>query len=94
MSANPIQKASEILGSQAKLASVLQVSPAMVHQWMRGIRQVAAERCPAIERATFGQVKCEDLRPDVDWSVLRCTCHEEAAHIELGSSEHELQEAA
>ena len=28
---------------------------------------------PAIERATNGAVRCEDLRPDVDWGVLRST---------------------
>ena len=33
--------------------------------------RVPAEHCPAIERATGGKVRCEDLRPDVDWSVLR-----------------------
>ncbi len=30
---------------------------------------VPAEHCPAIERATG--VRCEELRPDVAWSVLR-----------------------
>ncbi|MCV5533321.1 toxin YdaS, partial [Escherichia coli] len=30
-----------------------------------------AERCPAIERATRGEVLCEELRPDIDWSYLR-----------------------
>lgn len=27
-----------------------------------------------IERETRGQVRCEDLRPDVDWGYLRSTC--------------------
>lgn len=35
------------------------------------VRGVPAEHCPAIERATGGAVRCEDLRPDVDWGVLR-----------------------
>jgi DNA-binding transcriptional regulator YdaS (Cro superfamily) len=43
----------------------------LVNQWVNGVRQVPAERCPAIERATDGVVRCEDLRPDVDWGVLR-----------------------
>jgi DNA-binding transcriptional regulator YdaS (Cro superfamily) len=34
-------------------------------------RGVPAERCPDIEDAVDGQVMCEDLRPDVNWSVLR-----------------------
>jgi DNA-binding transcriptional regulator YdaS (Cro superfamily) len=32
-------------------------------------RGVPAERCPDIERVTG--VRCERLRPDVDWDVLR-----------------------
>lgn len=39
---------------------------------------VPAEHCPAIERATNGAVRCEDLRPDVEWHVLR-TPREQAA---------------
>jgi DNA-binding transcriptional regulator YdaS (Cro superfamily) len=32
-----------------------------------------------IERESFGAVRCEDLRPDVDWAYLRGTdcCHAE-----------------
>ena len=51
------------------------ISPQAVHKWTRGAT-IPAERCPAIERATAGQVRCEDLRPDVDWAVLRCQCTE------------------
>lgn len=57
--------------SQADLAKELGVTPGAVSQWVSGTTEVAAERCPAIERATGGQVRCEDLRPDVEWSVLR-----------------------
>jgi DNA-binding transcriptional regulator YdaS (Cro superfamily) len=53
-----------------------------LQQWRRA--RVPAEYCPRIERATNGAVRCEDLRPDVDWGFLRATdcaksCHEEAA---------------
>ena len=33
-----------------------------------GVRQVPIERCLAIERATGGKVRAEELRPDHDWS--------------------------
>jgi DNA-binding transcriptional regulator YdaS (Cro superfamily) len=33
--------------------------------------RVPAEHCPSIERATQGAVRCEQLRPDVEWFVLR-----------------------
>lgn len=42
-----------------------------LQQWR--INRVPAERCPDIERATNGAVRCEDLRPDVDWAYLRAT---------------------
>lgn len=60
-------------GSNRDLARAVGVSDVIVSQWKTGARQVAAERCPAIERATSGHVRCEDLRPDVDWAYLRAT---------------------
>lgn len=58
--------------TQSSLASKLGMkNSVLVNQWANGVRQVPAERCPAIERATDGVVRCEDLRPDVDWGVLR-----------------------
>ena len=60
-------------GSNRDLARAVGVSDVIVSQWKTGTRQVSAERCPAIERATGGQVRCEDLRPDVDWAYLRAT---------------------
>lgn len=58
-------------GASANLARAIGVSPVMVSQWIGGAKAVPAERCPAIERATRGAVRCEDLRPDVAWDVLR-----------------------
>ena len=70
-----LQKAASILGSQAQLAREIGASPAMIHQWMHGIRPISAERCIDIERATGGAVTCEELRPDLAdrWSYLRGT---------------------
>lgn len=59
--------------SQVELARKLGVTSGAVSQWANGTTKVAAERCPAIEQATGGLVRCEDLRPDVQWSVLRNT---------------------
>lgn len=55
------------------MANSLGVKPATVNQWVSGARPIPAGRCPEIERATNGRVKCEDLRPDVDWAYLRGT---------------------
>lgn len=68
----PIFSATSRLGGPAKLAQAIGVTAPMVYQWASGLRQVPAERCIQIERATEGAVRCEDLRPDIDWSVLRC----------------------
>ena len=86
MTTDAIKKAVEIVGTQSQLAKVCNVSFGMVNQWCTGRRQVAAEHCPVIERATAGAVRCEQLRPDVHWGYLRGTdCesrpaeHQEAA---------------
>lgn len=69
----PIDAAAQAVGSQRALARLLGVTRGAVSQWKLGGRRVPADHCPAIERATAGAVRCEDLRPDVDWSVLRGT---------------------
>lgn len=70
--------ACEIIGNQAKLARLLKLKPPTVNQWVTGVRQVPAEQCPEIEKATDGAVTCEELRPDVDWAYLRgTTCQED-----------------
>lgn len=58
-------------GRQTAIAIAIGCQPQLVWQWSRGIRRIPAERCPAIEKATGGLVRCEVLRPDVNWAVLR-----------------------
>lgn len=66
-----LEKAAEIIGSQTALAYLLGVSKAAVGQWKEPGRRVPAEHCPLIERATDGAVRCEELRPDIAWAILR-----------------------
>jgi DNA-binding transcriptional regulator YdaS (Cro superfamily) len=66
-----IKRAIDVTGSGAALANAVGRSPQFVSQLLRGDRSVPAELCPEIERATNGAVRCEDLRPDVHWDVLR-----------------------
>ncbi len=41
--------------------------------------------CINIERESVGKVRCEQLRPDVDWAVLRnCDCSKVAFHRRTG----------
>lgn len=104
MSIESLKQAIQIIGGQSATARVLsrpgrQLAQANVWKWLNSPNpdlMPPAEYCPALERATQGAVKCEALRPDVDWAVLRCTSPRdpEAAHEEAGPREHELQEAA
>jgi len=68
---NAFSKAIEIIGGPSRTALLLEVTPQAVCFWRDGKRKLPAENCPRIERATNGAVRCEELRPDVEWSVLR-----------------------
>ena len=54
--------------TNVSLALELGVPASLLSQWATGVRPVPAARCLAIERCTSGKVRCEDLRPDIDWS--------------------------
>ena len=68
---NSIQKAIQKLGGPAKAAEVLRCSVQAVCFYRDGKRRFPAELCPVVERHLVGAVTCEELRPDVDWAVLR-----------------------
>lgn len=66
---DPIEVAARIMGSQTALAQALGITKGAVHQWK--LNGVPAERCPDVELVTHGRVRCEQLRPDVKWWVVR-----------------------
>ncbi|ARP89803.1 hypothetical protein CAL14_05465 [Bordetella genomosp. 9] len=66
---HPLDEAAKVFGSEAALARALKVSRAALNQWKKPGRQVPAEHCPRIEALTG--IKCELLRPSVDWAYLR-----------------------
>jgi len=68
---HPVDRAAKVVGSQTALANALGLTKAAVGQWKDEGRRVPAEHCPSIEQLTSGAVRCEELRPDVAWSVLR-----------------------
>jgi len=65
----PLKRAAEVIGTESALAALIGCSRGRVHQWHT--RGVPAKFCPLIEKVTQGEVRCEDLRPDVEWVVLR-----------------------
>ncbi len=66
-----LDEAVEKVGGVGVLASRIGVAASVVSMWKKR-KSVPAEYCPAIESATG--VRCERLRPSVDWSVLRMQC--------------------
>lgn len=78
-----LERAAKVLGGQAALASACGFSDRRnVWPWFNfDGRRVPAEHCPSIERATRAiaeargdpslVVRCEELRGDVAWDVLR-----------------------
>jgi len=69
-----LKRACDHVGTATELAAKLSerlgrtVHKSSISQWKTANR-VPAEICPDIEAITG--VRCEDLRPDVNWSVLR-----------------------
>jgi len=80
MSPHPLEKAIAACGTQLAFARELGVSKGRVSQWLCG-DTVPLERCIDIEKKTRALaaarhddgviVVCEDLRPDVEWNVVR-----------------------
>lgn len=59
-----------LLGGPVRAAERLGVERYQtVQSWLRN--RVPAEYCPLIERETERVIRCEDLRPDIAWDVLR-----------------------
>jgi len=73
-----IQKAIRICGGQSALARACGVTQAAVFKWSRG-GSITAQNAMRVERATGGKIRCEDLCPNEDWSVLRGPITERAA---------------
>lgn len=76
MNSSPLDKVAAHGVTLTFLARELGVTKGAVGQWKR--TRIPAEHCPTIERLLGGRVKCEELRPDVEWSYLRgtkCAAH-------------------
>lgn len=51
--------------TQTAFAESMRCSQGLVHQWVKGITRITAERCIEIEAVTNGKVTRHDLRPDL-----------------------------
>jgi len=63
--ANMIEQAISITGSKSKLCRAIDMSPPFLTQILKGERPLPARYALAIEQATDGKVRKEQLRPDI-----------------------------
>jgi len=59
--------------AQADFASRCNTSVGYLRKAMSAGQRIGESIVIAIERESAGAVRCEDLRPDVDWAYLRGT---------------------
>lgn len=72
MKANPhVKRAWKLVGGSVPLARMLSIGQSTLSEWHTGRRLVPADVCINIEKVTGGVVRCEELRPDIDWAYLR-----------------------
>lgn len=71
MTTEAITKAIRKIGSMRLLGERLGVTKGAVSHWKNSGTSVPAEHCPEIEKLTDGEVLCEQLNPNVDWTYLR-----------------------
>lgn len=59
-----IHRVLQIVGSQKRLADICDVSQPAVHKWLNG-GAVSPEKVNAIVKATNGEIKAHEIRPDL-----------------------------
>lgn len=58
-------------GYKAQLARAIGRHPSYFSRQLAGDRAFSENDCIEIEKYTNGEVRCEDILPDVDWAYLR-----------------------
>jgi hypothetical protein len=51
------------LGGPRRISEICECKPPSVYSWVR----IPVDRCPALELASNGDVKVDEMRPDVTW---------------------------
>lgn len=59
--------------TQVAMAEKIGANQGFFNQWVHGIRPIPVGYALKIERETAGDVRMEDMHPDLDWGVLRGT---------------------
>lgn len=67
-----LNRAAELLGGQVGVATACDYDDRRhVWPWFNTERPVPPDKCACLERATGGQVLCEQLRPDLAWTRVK-----------------------
>lgn len=80
-------------GRSLAIAQALGVTPPVVSDWVTGKKGVPLERCVQIERATNGEVRRQDLRPD-DWQDIWPELAQAPANIAQAATENVAPQGA
>ncbi|OQS36662.1 hypothetical protein B0T40_09715 [Chromobacterium haemolyticum] len=78
---DPVEKLFALLGGPTGVARRFELTPWAVSKWRS---RVPADRCIELEKLTQGKVRCEDLRPDIDWGYLRGTPSKSSKSLPIG----------
>lgn len=62
-------RAIKIAGTPTALARGIGITPWALSKW--NVEKIPKKRCEQIEEFTNGQVKAEELRPDINWEYVR-----------------------
>ena len=71
MNTEAIRSACDIIGSQARVAAMLGVTPGAVNQWCTGRRDVPLSKAIQLEGVTNGAVTVEQLKPEIRFTHVR-----------------------
>lgn len=85
-----LQRAIDACKGGPSLAERIGASSQQLSNW-KARNRVPAEKCPVIERAVDGAVRCEELRPDIDWGYLRVRPFTAADDAVAQRTEHLVQ---
>ena len=64
-----LMKAAEIVGGVTILSEIIEVGQGTVSTWLYTKIKIPAHHVPKIVAATQGQVRPEELRPDIMWNM-------------------------
>lgn len=68
-------------GYKAQLAEAINRPASYLSRQLSGDRSFTERDAIAIEKYTNGEVRCEDILPDVDWAYLRSTDRRRRAEV-------------